>query len=51
MIDLFLGILEIGIIFAIRKYLLNQEEKNMSLSNLYNLNEIKKYINKNRKIK
>lgn len=51
MIDLFLGILAIGIIFAIRKYLLNQEEKNMSLSNIYNLNEIKKYINKNRKIK
>lgn len=51
MIDLFLGILAIGIIFGIRKYLLNQEEKNMSLSNLYNLNEIKKYINKNRKIK
>lgn len=51
MIDLFLGILAIGIIFAIRKYLLNQEEKNMSLSNLYNLNEIKKYINKNKKIK
>ena len=51
MIDLFLGILAIGIIFAIRKYLLNQEEKNMSLSNLYNLNAIKKYINKNRKIK
>ena len=51
MIELFLGILAIGIIFAIRKYLLNQEEKNMSLSNLYNLNEIKKYINKNRKIK
>ena len=51
MIDLFLGILAIGIIFAIRKCLLNQEEKNMSLSNLYNLNEIKKYINKNRKIK
>ena len=51
MIDLFLGILAIGIIFAIRNYLLNQEEKNMSLSNLYNLNEIKKYINKNRKIK
>ncbi|MCI5629134.1 MAG: hypothetical protein MR346_05805 [Clostridium sp.] len=51
MIDLFLGILAIGIIFSIRKYLLNQEEKNMSLSNLYNLNEIKKYINKNRKIK
>ena len=49
MIDLFLGILAIGIIFAIRKYLLNQEEKNMSLSNLYNLNEIKKYINKNKK--
>ena len=51
MIDLFLGILAIGIIFGIRKYLVNQEEKNMSLSNLYNLNEIKKYINKNRKIK
>lgn len=51
MIDLFLGILAIGIIFAIRKYLLNQEEKNMSLSNLYNLNEIKKYINKSKKIK
>lgn len=51
MIDLFLGILAIGIIFSIRKYLLNQEEKNMSLSNLYNLNEIKKYINKNKKIK
>lgn len=51
MIDLFLGILAIGIIFGIRKYLLNQEEKNMSLSNLYNLNEIKKYINKNKKIK
>ena len=51
MIDLFLGILAIGIIFAIRKYLLNQEEKNMSLSNLYNLNEIKKYKNKNKKIK
>ena len=51
MIDLFLGILAIGIIFGIRKYLLNQEEKNMSLSNIYNLNEIKKYINKNRKIK
>ena len=27
------------------------KEKNMSLSNLYNLNEIKKYINKNRTIK
>ena len=27
MIDLFLGILAIGIIFGIRKYLLNQEEK------------------------
>ena len=51
MIDLFLGILAIGIIFGIRKYLLNQEEKNMSLSKIYNLNEIKKYINKNRKIK
>ena len=51
MIDLFLGILAIGIIFGIRKYLLNQEEKNMSLSNIYNLNEIKKYINKNKKIK
>ena len=51
MIYLFLGILAIGIIFGIRKYLLNQEEKNMSLSNLYNLNEIKKYINKNKKIK
>ena len=51
MIDLLLGILAIGIIFAIRNYLLNQEEKNMSLSNLYNLNEIKKYINKNKKIK
>lgn len=37
MSELLLGILSIGIIFAIRKYLLNEEDKKLSLSKLYNL--------------
>lgn len=36
MIDLLLGIFAIGLIFAIRKYLINDEEKKMTLSRLYN---------------
>lgn len=35
--DLLLGILSIGAIFAIRKYLMSPEERAMSLSRLYNL--------------
>lgn len=50
MLDLFLGILAIAIIFAIRKYLLNEEERNISLSYIYNLKNIKKYIKKNKEI-
>ena len=34
--DLLLGILSIGAIFAIRKYLMSPEEREMSLSRLYN---------------
>ncbi len=51
MLDLFLGILAIGIIFAIRKYLLNQEEKNISLSKIYSLKDVKNQIKKNKEIK
>lgn len=36
MVDLFLGVLSIGLIFAIRTYLLEAEEKTWSLSKLYN---------------
>lgn len=36
MMDLFLGVLSIGLIFAIRKYLLGAEEKTWSLSKIYN---------------
>lgn len=36
MVDLFLGVLSIGLIFAIRTYLLGAEEKTWSLSKLYN---------------
>lgn len=35
--DLLLGILSIGAIFTIRKYLMSPEERAMSLSRLYNL--------------
>lgn len=35
MMDLFLGVCSIGLIFAIRKYLLGAEEKKWSLSKLY----------------
>ncbi|SFJ60846.1 hypothetical protein TPDSL_36890 [Terrisporobacter petrolearius] len=35
--DLLLGILSIGAIFAIRKYLMSSEERAMNLSRLYNL--------------
>lgn len=35
--DLLLGILSIGAIFAIRKYLMSPEERAISLSRLYNL--------------
>ena len=36
MIDLLLGIFAIGCIFAIKKYLLNDQEKKVTLSRLYN---------------
>lgn len=36
MLDLLLGVAAIGVIFAIRKYLLTSEERNMTLSNIYN---------------
>ena len=35
--DLLLGILSIGAIFAIRKFLMSSEERSISLSRLYNL--------------
>ena len=49
MADLLLGVLSIGLIFAIRKYLLGVEEKGWSLSKLYKLNvsENKKSIKNN----
>ena len=37
MADLLLGVLAIGVIFAIRKYLLNSEERAIRLSRLYNI--------------
>lgn len=36
MVDLFLGVFSIGLIFAIRRYLLGDEEKVLTLSKLYN---------------
>lgn len=36
MVDLLLGILAIGSIFAIRKFLMNDQERNITLSRLYN---------------
>lgn len=39
MADLLLGVLAIVVIFAIRKYLLNPEERVVSLSRLYNINQ------------
>ena len=41
MLDLLLGILAIGAIFAIRKFLLTSEERAISLSRLYNLKPLK----------
>ena len=38
MVDLFLGVLSIGLIFAIRTYLLGTEEKTWGLSKLYGHN-------------
>lgn len=37
MLDLFLGVLAIGALFAIRKFLMTTEERSISLSRLYNL--------------
>lgn len=53
--DLFLGILSIGLIFAVRKYLLNEEERHISLSKLYNFKftkgtNNKENINNNKKV-
>lgn len=36
MMDLLLGIFAIGLIFAIRKYLMNEQERKITLSRLYN---------------
>lgn len=46
MVDLFLGVLSIGLIFAIRTYLLEAEEKTWSLSKLYNFKYEKNKDNK-----
>ena len=35
--DLLLGVFAIGCIFAIRKYFMNDEERKITLSRLYNL--------------
>ena len=35
--DLLLGILAIGVIFTIRKYLMSPQEREISLSRIYNL--------------
>ena len=40
MIDLLLGILAIGSIFAIKKYLMNDQERKITLSRLYNYKKI-----------
>ena len=39
--DLLLGILAIGVIFAIRKYLMSSQEREISLSRIYNLKSSK----------
>lgn len=39
--DLLLGILAIGVIFAIRKYLMSPQEREISLSRIYNLKSSK----------
>ena len=36
MVDLLLGVIAIGVLFAIRKYLMSTDEKSISLSRLYN---------------
>ena len=36
MVDLLLGVIAIGVLFAIRKYLMSPDEKSISLSRLYN---------------
>lgn len=46
MVDLFLGVLSIGLIFAVRKYLLSAEEKSWSLSKLYSYKYKKNKDNK-----
>lgn len=48
MVDLFLGVLSIGLIFAIRTYLLGTEEKTWSLSKLYNFKYEKDKDNQNK---
>ena len=48
MVDLFLGVLSIGLIFAIRTYLLGTEEKAWSLSKLYNFKYEKDKDNQNK---
>ena len=40
MVDLFLGVLSIGLIFGIRKYLLSTDEKRWSLSKLYSFKHV-----------
>ena len=40
MVDLFLGVLSIGLIFGIRKYLLSTDEKRLSLSKLYSFKHV-----------
>lgn len=47
MVDLFLGVFSIGLIFAIRTYLLGTEEKTWSLSKLYNFKYEKDKDNEN----
>ncbi|MEG0050915.1 MAG: hypothetical protein RR712_01950 [Terrisporobacter sp.] len=46
--DLLLGILSIGVIFAIRKFLISPEERAISLSRLYNLRPSKENIKENK---
>ena len=51
MFDLLLGIAAIAVIFAVRKYLLSSEERNVSLSRLYSIkpSQFKKYAEKQEK--
>ena len=43
MIDLLIGIFAIGCIFAIKRYLLNDQEKKITLSRLYDHKKIQEY--------